>query len=375
MRIESLTFFRFLAAIVVVFFHFGRNTELAKIAHPIILSGPQMVTFFFVLSGFVMMISHYHKNETLRNYYVARFARIFPIYIVALMIMAYFVYGYGNNNMTGLLLSATFLQSWFPPYPLSFNDPGWSLSVEALFYLSFPLILFVIKKSNINATKFAIIALLSYFFTLFLLANLMTSDFNRGYQTASFDLIYYFPLSHLCGFLLGVAGGYIYVKNQARFNQSGKLPMILLLAAMFLSYFLLQYPFYLRRISGFALNDVPSFYSIFFVLLILSVAYANNIVTKVLSLPVLVLLGEASYALYILQKPVHMAYKLYISEYLDLSSGGHFYVYLALLVFISILALYIIEKPSKKLIFKLNDFISQRTQLKKENTEGIKEKI
>ena len=182
----------------------------------------------------------------------------------------------------------------------------------------------------------------------------MTSDFNRGYQTASFDLIYYFPLSHLCSFVLGVAGGYIYVKNQTHFKRSGMLPLILLLAALFLSYFFLQYPVILRKISGFALNDVPSFYSIFFIVLILSVAYANNSITKALSLPVFVLLGEASYAIYILQKPVHIAYKLYISEYLDLINANHFYVYLTLLIGIAILSLYLIEKPGQKLIFKIS---------------------
>ena len=67
-----------------------------------------------------MMVSHYHKQQSLKKYYIARFARIVPIYLIALLIMTYFFYGYGNNDLLGFWLSASFLQAWFPPYPLSF---------------------------------------------------------------------------------------------------------------------------------------------------------------------------------------------------------------------------------------------------------------
>ena len=77
-RIESLTFLRFVAAFIVVVFHFGRSTGLAQIARPAIISGPQMVTFFFVLSGFVLMVAYYPRNVTSATFYLARFARIAP---------------------------------------------------------------------------------------------------------------------------------------------------------------------------------------------------------------------------------------------------------------------------------------------------------
>ena len=110
------------------------------------------------------------------------------------------------------------------------------------------------------------------------------------------------------------------------------------------------------------LNDVPGFYALFFVLLILSVAYAKNFISKGLSLPVLVLLGEASYGLYILQKPVYMVYKTHITEYFNLGVAYDFYAYLALLIVIAISSFYIIEKPVKKMIFKLSDLIFNRNK-------------
>lgn len=48
MKIEELTFFRFIAASVVVVFHFGRD---ATGFSGILVSGPQMVTFFLFCPG------------------------------------------------------------------------------------------------------------------------------------------------------------------------------------------------------------------------------------------------------------------------------------------------------------------------------------
>lgn len=361
MRVESLTIFRFVAAIIVVIFHFGRNTELANFARPFLISGPQMVTFFFALSGFVMMISHYNKqDESLRSYYVARIARIVPVYLLALFIMVYFVYGTGKNDMMGLFLSLTFLQSWFSPYPLSFNDPAWSLSVEALFYLTFPLILFVVKQSKISALKFAVIALVLYVFTQFLLSSWMPMRMNQEYKKASFDIIYYFPMSHFCSFFLGVASGYLYVTYPNRFNKTGIFPFILTIVVMFLTYYLIQYPQILRRFFGVPLAYGSSFYALLFTLLILAIAQSKNIMTKALSMRFFVLLGESSYALYILQKPMHIIYKKYISIHFELNPNNHFYLYLLLLIVTSILSLYIIEKPGKSLIIKINKLLMNR---------------
>ena len=356
MRVESLTFFRFLAALIVVIFHFGRNTELAQLAFPFLISGPQMVTFFFALSGFVMMISHYNKqNESLKSYYIARIARIAPLYYVALIMMVYFVYGTGKNDLTGLLLSSTFLQSWFSPYPLSFNDPGWSLSVEVLFYLCFPLILFIVKKSNISPIKFALIALIIYIFTQLLLSNWMPEQLHHEYKRVSFEIIYYFPVSHFCSFLLGVAGGYLYCYYPKSFNRKGVMPFILMIVVMYITYYVLQYPLAVRQFIGHRIAFESSFYALIFILLILAIARSNNILTKTLSMRFFVLLGESSYALYILQKPIHIVYNKYIAGHINVSQDNHFYLYLSLLVFISIVSLYVIEKPAKTIIIKLNN--------------------
>ena len=63
MRIEELTFLRFVAAAIVVIFHYGQEATGFSGA---LTSGPEMVTFFFVLSGFFLIFKKFrnlHQNH------------------------------------------------------------------------------------------------------------------------------------------------------------------------------------------------------------------------------------------------------------------------------------------------------------------------
>lgn len=357
-RIDSLTFIRFFAAFIVVIFHFGQDTQLAKEASPFVVSGQQMVSLFFVLSGFVMMVSYYHKeNETPGSYYIKRFARIFPVYFAALVIVSIFDFSFDSelNNIQALFLNLTFLQSWFPPYGLSLNYPGWSLSVEAFFYLTFPVSLFLIKKSNISWKKLIFLASLLYLFTQAILSNLLMSEFYKGYFTISHHLIFYFPLTHYCSFLLGIAGGLLYVKHPEWFQKSGWKSLIVFVVTILFTYYIIQEPSMVRRIIRVRPAYQGSFYSLAFLLLVLSFAYSKNIFTNVISAPFFVLLGEASYSIYILQYPFHEIYTKFLFKHLPPIDNPNtdFILFALLLIGVSILSFYFIEKPGKKLILKL----------------------
>jgi len=351
MRIEALTFFRFFAALIVVIFHYGKETKLVTYAKPFIISGPQMVSFFFVLSGFVLMISHYNKkNETFTSFYASRAVRLAPIYIISLLLTSYFTFGKGINNIKAFVLSLTFLQSWFPPYPLSINSPAWAMSVEVFFYISFPLILLIIKKCDIKPVWLILFSLSIYIFTQSILSNLLGTNFYDGFPSTSHDLIFYFPLSHACSFLLGVAGGYVCIKNEKYILSQGPLSLTILIVVLFSTYLLLQYPNAIRMVFDFPIAFGSSFYGLIFLILILSIAFSNNFITRLLSLPIFIILGEASYSMYILQQPLRIVYRSYIAEYLTLNKSNDFYAYLVFLITIAIATLYLIEKPFKNLL-------------------------
>ena len=142
MRLEQLTFTRFLAAISIVVFHYGKSVfPFSHDAIYFIFKQAYIgVSYFFILSGFVMIIAYNNKGKIeFWDYMKRRFARIYPVFFLAIIVLLTYYMIIGKPiDYKGLILNITMIQSWIPGYALSFNGPGWSLAVEMFFYLSFP---------------------------------------------------------------------------------------------------------------------------------------------------------------------------------------------------------------------------------------------
>ena len=351
MRIESLTFLRFIAVFIVVIFHFGKDSGLAEVFGQLIISGPQMVTFFFVLSGFVMMVSHYQKADRgLGIYYLSRFARIAPVYFLALLLSVILL---PYADLKGIFLSVVLIQAWLPPYPLEPNVAGWSLSVEAFFYLSFPLILLLINRYKPDTSGVFLLAFMMYLLTQLVLSGSISSGFYQGEPSASHDLIYFSPLSHYCSFMLGIAGGLFYIHRRHSFDSQGKTQLSVFFVVILLTGYLLNNPDFLTGLIPYPLVFGASFYAPLFLLLILSVAGSRNRATRIMALPFFVFLGEVSYCIYIIQFPIHMAYDKFLSEFFEFNPLLNFSVFMSLLVAVSAFIYVYFEKPVKHQLMRL----------------------
>lgn len=91
--IPSLTGIRFFAALAVLMFHSGATYfDRAGIPYPVaqlLHNGYLGVSLFFVLSGFILTYAHQDDRidgRFLGVFYVARFARIYPVYLFALVL-------------------------------------------------------------------------------------------------------------------------------------------------------------------------------------------------------------------------------------------------------------------------------------------------
>lgn len=147
-RVESLTGLRWWAAFFVFAHHM---TQLAPLPiHKFLKYGTSGVTFFFVLSGFVLTWSA-QPGTKIRTFYRRRFARIFPLYFLTLVAAIFVFYRFepptGMSwikpvSMTVLVLSAFLVQGWSnnPTVLYGGNPAGWTLSVEAFFYAYFPFV-------------------------------------------------------------------------------------------------------------------------------------------------------------------------------------------------------------------------------------------
>jgi len=280
-----------------------------------------------------------------KKYWVARFARIYPVYLLALLIIVAAKYKTLADDWATLPLHLFLLQSWIPGYPITLNTPGWSLSVEAFFYLCFPFLLFWIYKYK--AKSLVIFSIIFWIATQFVLLNLLNSDAYAP-KTKLHDFIYYNPIMHLNTFIMGLLCGVYFKKKGDKAvtkNNGGWL-----FVSFVLIFFLIWARPYFEEYLGYKIAYTNGLLSPFFLLFIVLLAANKGVVSKILSHSWLILLGEASYSLYILQKPIHGLYDKIIAPRINLSETSHFYIFLMLLILISILSYLYLERPARKSI-------------------------
>lgn len=355
MQLDQITFTRFIAAITVVFFHYGQSVFPASIPFLFenVTAGPIAVGYFYVLSGFIMAIAYYQVDTNQRGdfnktkYWVARFARIYPVYLVALLVIAAAKFKSLGQDWETLPLHLLLLQSWIPGYPITLNTPGWSLSVEAFFYLCFPFLLVWIYKKGVKSLTYLAIAL--WLITQLILLLSLNSEAYLA-KNLLHDFIYYNPLMHINQFVLGLVCGVYLKTNKAKseISNSG----LWLLVSFVLMFLLIWGRPHLESILGIKLAFTNGLLAPVFLAIIVFLAKHKGIVTRIFSYPLLILLGEASYSLYILQKPVYGIYDRLIIPRLDFSETTHFYLFLLVLILISIMSYKFLETPMRKLINK-----------------------
>ena len=142
-NIAPLTSLRFFAALAIVVLHMEVLKMLPMPADARLGLG---VSFFFVLSGFIL--SHvYGRMEkiTTASYLRNRLARIWPLHAVTFVIAAALLWSSALANpkwQQVALINLSLLHAWIPltGSPFSFNGVSWSISAELGFYLLFPLL-------------------------------------------------------------------------------------------------------------------------------------------------------------------------------------------------------------------------------------------
>lgn len=142
MFLPRLTGLRAFAAFYVITDHLALFHILAHGQLPFDI-GFTAVSFFFIISGFVLTWTSTQMAAT--EFYWRRIARIYPSYMLILLVAMVVPYSDGSGPLTMKtgLYTAFLVQSWAihnPNTPFAVNGVSWSLSCEAAFYLAFPLL-------------------------------------------------------------------------------------------------------------------------------------------------------------------------------------------------------------------------------------------
>jgi peptidoglycan/LPS O-acetylase OafA/YrhL len=347
-RIDQLTFTRFFAALIVVIFHYGNKAYPFNlpIISSLVAEGQVFVSYFFALSGFIMAIVYFRPENPIRpvQYWFFRFARIYPVYLLGLLLTMIFVPQMWQD-FPAIRLNLALLQAWQPPYPTTLNYPGWSLSVEAFFYISFPFLLWISYRINLKLN--AILIILFWLASQIGHAYLMDTVYIPG-NVVYRDLFFYHPLVHMNTFLLGCLGGRWWIEYGAKITPAKWTNRIILLVSIALIVLaFLHLPDLFRNLSLPLRITLPNgILAPLFLTFTIALAYETGIIANIFRSSFFRLLGDASYAVYILQYPVHLIYKKYILPAIpNPTDTTSFYAYLIVLIVISVLVFRLFEAP------------------------------
>jgi peptidoglycan/LPS O-acetylase OafA/YrhL len=356
-RLPELTSLRFFAALHVVFFHaFAMqvltSTGWLRTASSIGYVG---VSLFFVLSGFILVYTYAGSPIVPTGFWRARFARVYPAYLFSLLIAApFFFYGathlpipffaWASHHMKlASFLPLVLLQSWVPQGVMSWNPVAWSLSVEALFYFLFPFLLPSLAKLQRGALV-AVAGLcwacgmgLTGWYSWTNPDHLAVID---SQQQSSFWLntIKFFPLMRLPEFILGMAAGLIFLKSKNSAKSAGPLLGVGLLAVGVAAAYSAEIPFAMLHTALLA----PAFAAIVYGLAL------QPKWTAFLRWAPLVLLGNASYSLYLLHSSIMGMYFFGNQGQLQHRNIGGALLGLGIVVAASLLVFRFIEEPARR---------------------------
>jgi peptidoglycan/LPS O-acetylase OafA/YrhL len=225
-RLPSLTGLRFWAAAMVFIFHIAVTFIFANqaIGYGFLFfvsgMGSLGVSFFFVLSGFVLAWS-LRKSDTVTRFWRRRFFKIVPNHVVTFAAALVLMTLAGQFiNMPETIFNLFLVQSWFPDwaYLETANGVSWTLSGELFFYLSFPLLIGLVSRIRPGALWWTAGAIVAVIFALPSISlSLLPSEPVWPWGPASWAqiwLVNILPASRLLEFILGIVMAQIVLRGK-----------------------------------------------------------------------------------------------------------------------------------------------------------------
>ena len=350
-KLPALTGVRTLLAVNIMLFHFTpphMGPFYTLIDHSYVFVG-----FFILLSGYILSYNYADRPTPLnpRDFWRARVARLYPIYLLSLVLFAGMLGAEWQARshtqfFAGLILTPLLLQGWSPWLATFWNTVAWTLSAEAALYLIFPwLVRLPWPKSpaRLIALLFAIwaIGLVPHALYLWLNPDHLAGPPDRYSSGFWLRTLKYTPVAYICTFLAGMTLGRLQTNLKLHpIHRSWIAGASLLAIAVFFGTVVDRVPYILMH-GGFM---VPLFAA-----LVVGLS-GQNIFASVFAWKPIELLGQASYALFLLHfNFINLLHDHHVPERLHLAAYDPWVSYAAALG-LSVAAMYLVERPARRAI-------------------------
>jgi peptidoglycan/LPS O-acetylase OafA/YrhL len=223
-ELPALTGIRFYAALLVFLSHVPLIQGMDQLAghHLLFNAGVVGVSFFFVLSGFILTYNYvdvFSLSLGRRDYWKFlwdRLTKIYPVHFAITLLMIPLQFLSPNLPLdwraapVHLLLAQCFWPSPQPPFYSYLNVPSWSISCEWFFYLCAPLILYALAGRYLRVALFSLLAAYACAFAWFVAGS---SDLSKLFYVS------WFAPSRLPEFVTGVMLARLYLSTRSRMSN------------------------------------------------------------------------------------------------------------------------------------------------------------
>ena len=306
------------------------------------------VPVFFVLSGFLItgiLLDNRHSEHYFSTFYLRRILRIFPIYYLVL----FFLFAWGlimNYDVSQFFYYLFYLQSFTisanqqPIFANGLMGHTWSLSVEEIFYLIWPAIVFMISRKNLGRTCFVLIAF-SIAFKLY--------QVKSGTETMALLSVFGNLDCLMTGALLSL---YLDKNNFPDLPVKLKLYFLTISLATLLL-IISQYVNFdarLRLLFKILLSVSVSWFSFFLIMNLIQSGAKAGFVSKILTNNSVLFLGKISYGIYLYHVPVYEFISSFIFHYhIPLNPVMALLIKISITILIAAISWRLIEKPILRL--------------------------
>ncbi|HEY9759884.1 MAG TPA: acyltransferase [Oculatellaceae cyanobacterium] len=361
-RLDALTSLRFIAAAMIVVSHTAGYFYLDP--HEVIKNLPlaQGVSFFFILSGFIL--THVYQDlsgfKSTLHFLSARIARVYPVYIVtAILTYAILPASMIAKDPVGMLQTAVtqlcMVHGWIPErfFYFSVNSPSWSISTEFFFYLAFPILVLNIRKNWL--TKLCLLTLLPV--SLIIASHILhLPTLGEAEQVSTHGLLYINPLSRIFEFYLGMLTCLLVSRIKLREPDRVVTTFVEVAAIAVIVGVIMNIEPLMFRCGLTNAFPTLSLYLKYcgntfgYVLLIAAVSLERGFIARILRAAPLVFLGEVSYSVYLIHFPLFAWFNNNHALFATTARILRYGIYWASLLALSTLSFMFLEKPARKFL-------------------------